>query len=155
MWEFKKQDTDRDRILSDKELEVMAANRREPCMKPLFKSCDSDSDGAITHGEWCCCMAYTSKTLSPYCCSSFIHFLGSTSLILLLRRKKNHTQKYAGNMNEKAEFKCFAFLHIFFKSELCIPVKRLWSHMKLCVFLITIRPLLCAVLSNATHDHGD
>lgn len=59
MWEFRKQDKDRNRILSDSELEVMAANRREPCMKPLLKSCDTDADGALTHGEWCCCMAYT------------------------------------------------------------------------------------------------
>ncbi|XP_045212627.1 uncharacterized protein LOC123563726 [Mercenaria mercenaria] len=59
MWEFRKQDKDRNRILGEKEMEMMSANRREPCMKPLFKSCDTDKDGALTHGEWCCCMAYT------------------------------------------------------------------------------------------------
>lgn len=59
MWEFKKQDADRNGVLSEKELEAMSANRREPCMKPLLKSCDRDMDGALTHGEWCCCMAYT------------------------------------------------------------------------------------------------
>ena len=64
MWEFKKQDKDRNKLLSNTELEVMAANRREPCMKPLLKTCDTDGDGALTHGEWCCCMAYTSKYLT-------------------------------------------------------------------------------------------
>jgi hypothetical protein len=61
MWEFRKQDANRDSILSPKEMEAFSANRREPCMAALLKSCDTDSDGAVTHGEWCCCMAYTSK----------------------------------------------------------------------------------------------
>lgn len=59
MWEFRKQDANRDSILSPKEMEAFSANRREPCMAALLKSCDTDSDGAVTHGEWCCCMAYT------------------------------------------------------------------------------------------------
>lgn len=59
MWEFRKQDTSEDGHLTHEELAPMEGNMREPCMKPLFKSCDKDNDGRLTRGEWCCCLADT------------------------------------------------------------------------------------------------
>ncbi|KAL4239297.1 Secreted protein acidic and rich in cysteine Ca binding region [Mactra antiquata] len=59
MWEFRKQDQNRDGELNHDELSVLETNRMEPCLHPLFKSCDKNSDGILTHGEWCCCMADT------------------------------------------------------------------------------------------------
>lgn len=59
MWEFHKQDTNDDGHLTHDELAQMEGNMREPCMKPLFKSCDKDYDGRLAHGEWCCCLADT------------------------------------------------------------------------------------------------
>ena len=61
MWEFRKQDTSQDGHLTHEELAPMEGNMREPCMKPLFKSCDKDNDGRLTRGEWCCCLADTGK----------------------------------------------------------------------------------------------
>lgn len=59
MWEFHKQDVNDDGHLTHDELATMEGNMREPCMKPLFKSCDKDKDGRLAHGEWCCCLADT------------------------------------------------------------------------------------------------
>lgn len=59
MWEFRKQDVSGDGHLTHEELAPLEGNMREPCMKPLFKSCDKNSDGKLTRGEWCCCLADT------------------------------------------------------------------------------------------------
>ena len=61
MWEFRKQDVSGDGHLTHEELAPLEGNRREPCMKPLFKSCDKNNDGKLTRGEWCCCLADTGK----------------------------------------------------------------------------------------------
>jgi len=61
MWEFRKKDINGDSALSHEELSDMEQLKREPCLKPFIKSCDTDGDGSLSHGEWCCCMANTSK----------------------------------------------------------------------------------------------
>ena len=70
MWEFRKQDADRDGYLSHEELGTLEGNMREPCMKPLFKSCDKNNDKKLAHVEWCCCLADTGKQTWPYCLSN-------------------------------------------------------------------------------------
>ena len=63
MWEFRKQDIKVDGHLTAREMVSMESNRREPCMKPLLKSCDKNADGQLTRGEWCCCFQDTGMNL--------------------------------------------------------------------------------------------
>ncbi|WAQ96272.1 TICN2-like protein [Mya arenaria] len=59
MWEFHKLDEESDHHLTHPELARMESLKREPCLKALFMSCDTDKDGLMSQGEWCCCMANT------------------------------------------------------------------------------------------------
>jgi len=59
MWQFTHMDASGDGHLSHEELATIESIQREPCLKPLIKSCDQGGDGRLTRGEWCCCMRDT------------------------------------------------------------------------------------------------
>ncbi|KAM4819555.1 testican-1 isoform 2-T2 [Thomomys bottae] len=54
-WMFNKLDMNYDLLLDASEINAVYLDRREPCIKPLFSSCDSFKDGKLSNNEWCYC----------------------------------------------------------------------------------------------------
>ncbi|XP_043925775.1 testican-1 [Protopterus annectens] len=54
-WMFNKLDMNYDLLLDQTELNAIYLDKYEPCIKPLFNSCDSFKDGKLSNNEWCYC----------------------------------------------------------------------------------------------------
>lgn len=54
-WMFNKLDMNYDLLLDHSEINAIYLDKYEPCIKPLFNSCDSFKDGKLSNNEWCYC----------------------------------------------------------------------------------------------------
>lgn len=54
-WMFNKLDMNYDLLLDHTEINAIYLDKYEPCIKPLFNSCDSFKDGKLSNNEWCYC----------------------------------------------------------------------------------------------------
>ncbi|EDL41246.1 sparc/osteonectin, cwcv and kazal-like domains proteoglycan 1, isoform CRA_a, partial [Mus musculus] len=54
-WMFNKLDMNYDLLLDHSEISAIYLDKYEPCIKPLFNSCDSFKDGKLSNNEWCYC----------------------------------------------------------------------------------------------------
>lgn len=54
-WMFNKLDMNYDLLLDPSEISAIYLDKYEPCVKPLFNSCDSFKDGKLSNNEWCYC----------------------------------------------------------------------------------------------------
>ncbi|XP_038628198.1 testican-1 isoform X2 [Tachyglossus aculeatus] len=54
-WMFNKLDMNYDLLLDHSEINAIYLEKYEPCIKPLFNSCDSFKDGKLSNNEWCYC----------------------------------------------------------------------------------------------------
>ncbi|XP_036081039.1 testican-1 isoform X1 [Rousettus aegyptiacus] len=54
-WMFNKLDMNYDLLLDPSEINAIYLDKYEPCIKPLFNSCDSFKDGKLSNNEWCYC----------------------------------------------------------------------------------------------------
>ncbi|XP_009889395.1 PREDICTED: testican-1 [Charadrius vociferus] len=54
-WMFNKLDMNYDLLLDPSEIGAIYLDKYEPCVKPLFNSCDSFKDGKLSNNEWCYC----------------------------------------------------------------------------------------------------
>ncbi|XP_069843768.1 testican-1-like [Dipodomys merriami] len=54
-WMFNKLDMNYDLLLDAAEINAVYLDKHEPCIKPLFNSCDSFKDGKLSNNEWCYC----------------------------------------------------------------------------------------------------
>ncbi|NWW29338.1 TICN1 protein, partial [Falcunculus frontatus] len=54
-WMFNKLDMNYDLLLDSSEISAIYLDKYEPCVKPLFNSCDSFKDGKLSNNEWCYC----------------------------------------------------------------------------------------------------
>uniref|UniRef100_A0A6I8P2K8 SPARC (osteonectin), cwcv and kazal like domains proteoglycan 1 n=1 Tax=Ornithorhynchus anatinus TaxID=9258 RepID=A0A6I8P2K8_ORNAN len=54
-WMFNKLDMNYDLLLDHSEINTIYLEKYEPCIKPLFNSCDSFKDGKLSNNEWCYC----------------------------------------------------------------------------------------------------
>nr|XP_044636664.1 testican-1 isoform X8 [Equus asinus] len=54
-WMFNKLDMNYDLLLDHSEINAIYLDKYEPCIKPLFYSCDSFKDGKLSNNEWCYC----------------------------------------------------------------------------------------------------
>ncbi|XP_042527257.1 testican-1 isoform X2 [Dipodomys spectabilis] len=54
-WMFNKLDMNYDLLLDAAEINAIYLDKQEPCIKPLFNSCDSFKDGKLSNNEWCYC----------------------------------------------------------------------------------------------------
>lgn len=52
---FNKLDMNYDLLLDHSEINAIYLDKYEPCIKPLFNSCDSFKDGKLSNNEWCYC----------------------------------------------------------------------------------------------------
>lgn len=52
---FNKLDMNYDLLLDHTEINAIYLDKYEPCIKPLFNSCDSFKDGKLSNNEWCYC----------------------------------------------------------------------------------------------------
>ncbi|XP_010717384.1 testican-1 [Meleagris gallopavo] len=52
---FNKLDMNYDLLLDPSEISAIYLDKYEPCVKPLFNSCDSFKDGKLSNNEWCYC----------------------------------------------------------------------------------------------------
>lgn len=52
---FNKLDMNYDLLLDHSEINAIYVDKYEPCIKPLFNSCDSFKDGKLSNNEWCYC----------------------------------------------------------------------------------------------------
>lgn len=48
-------DMNYDLLLDHSEINAIYLDKYEPCIKPLFNSCDSFKDGKLSNNEWCYC----------------------------------------------------------------------------------------------------
>lgn len=84
-WMFNKLDMNYDLLLDHSEINAIYLDKYEPCIKPLFNSCDSFKDGKLSNNEWCYCFqkpggkagAKNSPQLQEAHCSSFLLLTGS------------------------------------------------------------------------------
>ncbi|KAK7806625.1 hypothetical protein U0070_009850 [Myodes glareolus] len=54
-WMFNKLDMNYDLLLDHSEINAIYLDKYEPCIQPLFNSCDSFKDGKLSNNEWCYC----------------------------------------------------------------------------------------------------
>ncbi|XP_076994649.1 testican-1 isoform X8 [Tamandua tetradactyla] len=54
-WMFNKLDMNYDLLLDQSEINAIYLDKYEPCIQPLFNSCDSFKDGKLSNNEWCYC----------------------------------------------------------------------------------------------------
>uniref|UniRef100_A0A7N4V1Y6 SPARC (osteonectin), cwcv and kazal like domains proteoglycan 1 n=1 Tax=Sarcophilus harrisii TaxID=9305 RepID=A0A7N4V1Y6_SARHA len=66
-WMFNKLDMNYDLLLDHSEINAIYLDKYEPCIKPLFNSCDSFKDGKLSNNEWCYCFQKPGGTFIPRC----------------------------------------------------------------------------------------
>ncbi|KAI4584296.1 hypothetical protein MJG53_007575 [Ovis ammon polii x Ovis aries] len=66
-WMFNKLDMNYDLLLDHSEINAIYLDKYEPCIKPLFNSCDSFKDGKLSNNEWCYCFQKPGGAFIPRC----------------------------------------------------------------------------------------
>ncbi|KAI6076978.1 Testican-1 isoform X1 [Aix galericulata] len=66
-WMFNKLDMNYDLLLDPSEISAIYLDKYEPCVKPLFNSCDSFKDGKLSNNEWCYCFQKPGGAFIPRC----------------------------------------------------------------------------------------
>ncbi|EMP41626.1 Testican-1 [Chelonia mydas] len=66
-WMFNKLDMNYDLLLDHSEINAIYLDKYEPCIKPLFNSCDSFKDGKLSNNEWCYCFQKPGGVFLPRC----------------------------------------------------------------------------------------
>lgn len=62
---FNKLDMNYDLLLDHSEINAIYLDKYEPCIKPLFNSCDSFKDGKLSNNEWCYCFQKPGGKVGP------------------------------------------------------------------------------------------